>query len=92
MPRISIQRQHALSGKAARKALDQLAAKFSEDFSLSTRWVENVLHFERLGVKGAITLADKAVDVQADLSFLMTPIKGRIEAEIDRYMSEIFKA
>ncbi len=90
MPSIKISRPHALATRDAKLALNQLAEKFSSQFGLHTRWQGNTLHFERAGVNGTIELASKQVNIDAQLSFLMTPIKGRIESEIHRYLDDHF--
>jgi len=90
MPSIKISRSHGLPARDAKQAVDELAETFTNKFGLHTRWQGNTLHFERAGVNGTIELASKQVSIDAQLSFLMTPIKGRIESEIHRYLDEKF--
>lgn len=88
MPSIRIHHSHSLPLDQARKAVERIAAHIAEQFSVATRWERNVLHFQRTGVNGTISLDGKDVAVAADLSFLLSPIKGRVESEIRRYLDE----
>ena len=46
--------------------------------------------FERSGVNGRIVVDADRVLVEADISFLLLPIRGAIESEIRRYLEEEF--
>jgi len=44
--------------------------------------------FERPGVEGEIRIGDQVVHVVAQLGFMLSMMKGPIEAEIHRYLDE----
>jgi putative polyhydroxyalkanoate system protein len=90
MPRIHIARQHSLSQSKAKSAVSKLAANISQKFAIQTQWQGETLQFERSGVSGEIALQPGRIDIQADLSFLLTPLKSRIEAEIENSLNEHF--
>jgi putative polyhydroxyalkanoate system protein len=88
MPNIRIDHIHSKSASDAKQAVNRIADKIAEQFSVVTRWDQDVLHFTRSGVNGTIALDGCNVRVDADLSFLLTPLKGRVESEIRRYLDE----
>jgi len=88
MSRIDITHAHALSGDAARQAIDAMAAKLAEKFSLRNSWTGDVLSFNGAGVEGAIKLVPGAVNVVAELGFPVSMMKGMVESEIERVLKE----
>lgn len=88
MPSIRIQHAHSLSPGNAKQAVSRIAERIAAEFSVHTRWENNVLHFQRTGVDGTIAVDGNQVNVQANLSFLLTPIRGKVESEIRRYLDE----
>lgn len=88
MPSIRIQHSHALTPAKAKQAVSKIAERIAAEFSVQTRWEDNVLHFQRSGVDGTIAVDGNQVNVNANLSFLLTPIRGRVESEIRRYLDE----
>ncbi len=90
MAHIDISHAHALSADAARRAVEDIAGKLAERFDIRHHWQGQSLLFERPGVNGRITVAAKNVQVQAELGFLLSALKGSIETEIRRYLDEKF--
>ena len=86
MPSIQISRTHSKTMKEARVAIEHVAEKLAEKFSVDYGWEGNTLHFERLGVNGNIALGRGRVDVAVQLGFLLSALRGPIEAEIHRYI------
>lgn len=86
MAAIRIARQHDVAIKDARRRVSRIAKGIAERFDVDTEWDENVLFFSRSGVNGRIVLDDGHVSVEADISFLLLPIKGAIESEIRRHL------
>lgn len=90
MPSIDIRRRHDKSIKEARAAVERVAAKINEKFSVECGWNGNTLEFERSGVHGSISLGKGEVRVVANLGFLLSALKGTIEAEIHKVMDREF--
>lgn len=90
MARIDITHAHGLSTAAAKRAVEDIADKLAERFDIQHHWQGQALLFDRPGVNGRITLAAKQVQVQAELGFLLSALKGSIEQEIRRYLDEKF--
>lgn len=88
MSSIDIRQDHALSAGQARAAIEEAARKLDERFGLRSNWNGDRLDFSGSGVDGAIELLPGQVRVTATLSFLLSAMKGMVEAEIRRVLSE----
>lgn len=86
MPSIEICRTHTKTMKEAKLAIDHVAERLAEKFSVECTWEGNTLHFQRMGVNGNIALGRGKVDVLVKLGFLLSALRGPIEAEIHRYI------
>ncbi|GHH54413.1 MULTISPECIES: polyhydroxyalkanoic acid system family protein [Gammaproteobacteria] len=88
MSSIDIRQDHALSAEQARTAIDEAARKLDERFGLRSSWNGDRLDFSGSGVDGAIELLPGQVRVTATLGFLLSAMKGMVEAEIRRVLAE----
>jgi len=91
MSGIDIHHAHSLPMDQARAAVEQVARSLSERFDVECSWQDDVLHFARSGVDGRIALQPNALHVTASLGFLLSAMKGPIEAEIRRVLAERFQ-
>ena len=90
MSNIDIHAHHTLSHADAQRAADELARDLSQKFGIDYGWDGDIIHFERPGVHGQITVLDDEISIQAYLGFLLIILKGPIEQEIVRYLEEHF--
>jgi putative polyhydroxyalkanoate system protein len=90
MSSIDIRHPHSLPSTKARKAVQEVADKLDTRFGMQSRWEGDVLHFTRSGVDGHIALEPNELHVTAKLGFLLSAMKGSIEQEIRRVLSEKF--
>lgn len=90
MSHIDIHAYHTLSHEDALAAADELSVDLSHKFGIDYGWENEVIHFERQGVNGQITVLDKELRIQARLGFMLMMLKGPIELEIYRYLTEHF--
>lgn len=90
MPAIDIQHAHSMPLAKARKAVEDVAKKLSTRFDMEYGWDGDTLNFSRSGVDGRIALSPKQLHVTAQLGFLLSALKGPIETEIKRVLSERF--
>lgn len=90
MSGIDIRHPHSLPMDQARQAVEQVAQKLSERFEVACDWQDDTLHFSRAGVTGRIALEPRQLHVTATLGFLLSAMKGPIEAEIRRVLAERF--
>lgn len=79
-----------MSRTAAQGAADELANDLAAKFDIDYGWEDDTIHFERSGVQGQITVAEKEIRVQAELGLLLSFLKGRIEQEVVRYLESHF--
>ena len=90
MADISIVQVHHLTPKKAREAAQKVADKLAEDYDLEFEWEGDVLHFERSGVQGSLTLEKKQVEMFIKLGFLMSAFAATIEAKVAENMKKVF--
>jgi len=90
MSRIEIQHPHTKSPVETRQALEEVAGKLSTRFGVDHHWDGDTLAFNGAGVDGRIAMQPDALHVTAELGFLMSAMKGPIESEIRRVLSERF--
>ena len=90
MASIDILHPHSKSPKQARKAVEDVAKKLSERFDMDYGWDGDTLNFSRSGVDGHIKVDAESVHVFAELGFMLSMLKGPIEAEIRRVLGEKF--
>ena len=85
MPKLNIERAHQLGAEEARKRLDALATKLSEKYGLKSTWTTPTsADVKGTGASGKITCAADKVTVFIDLSFALTPLKGKIEEKVTK--------
>ncbi|MET0327842.1 MAG: polyhydroxyalkanoic acid system family protein [Luteimonas sp.] len=90
MSGIDITHAHSLPTDQARSAVESVAKTLSERFDMQYDWQGDTLKFNRSGVDGAIALLPDSLHVTAKLGFLLSAMRGPIEAEIRRVLAEKF--
>lgn len=90
MSTIDIHAHHTLSHEDALNAADELSIDLAEKFGIDYGWDDEVIHFERPGVNGRITVSEDELRIQANLGFMLMMLKGPIEQEIRRYLKDHF--
>ena len=90
MADISIVQEHRLTPKKAREAAQKVADKLAEDYDLEYEWEGDVLHFERSGVQGSLTLDKKQAEIFIKLGFLMSAFAPVIETKVAENMKKVF--
>ncbi len=92
MADINIVQEHKLTPKKARDAAQKVADKIADEYGLECEWQGDVLHFERSGVQGSLTLEKKKVEMVIKLGFLMSAFGPTIEAKVAENMKKVFGA
>jgi putative polyhydroxyalkanoate system protein len=90
MADIEIKRVHNLGMKAARAAADRMADHLGRKFDLKGDWEGNVLHFERPGVTGSLSISDKDLNLRVALGFLLKAMRGSIETAVRHELDKLF--
>jgi putative polyhydroxyalkanoate system protein len=92
MADIHIVQDHDLTPVKARAAAEQVADKLTREFGLACRWDGDVLRFERSGVDGTLTLAERQARLEIKLGFLFASFASSIESNIVEKMRKVFAA
>lgn len=92
MSKIDIRRSHSLPVAEARKQADLMARHLNKEFDLQSRWRNGELHFERSGVQGVMKVSAQEVHISADLGFVLSLIKSKIEARLNSHFDDVFGA
>jgi putative polyhydroxyalkanoate system protein len=90
MSTIAIHAFHELGVEQAQEAADALSRDLAEKFAIDYGWDGDCIVFERPGVDGEISVTDREIRIQARLGLMLTLLRGPIEDEIHRYLSEHF--
>lgn len=91
MSSISIKRRHGLDHKKARSAAEKVARDLKQRFDLDYAWEGDRIAFRRPGLSGSLHVGKSEVRLDAELSFLLTPLKAPIEQAIQRELDALFK-
>jgi putative polyhydroxyalkanoate system protein len=90
MPTISVKRRHKLEHAKAKAAADKIARDLKSRFDLAYEWDRDDVSFERPGLSGNMHVGKNDVRLDVQLSFLLTPLKGPIEREINKELDALF--
>ena len=90
MPTISVRRRHKLDHKKARAAAQKIAEDLNKRFDLVCRWSGDNVTFERPGLSGNMRVGKSEIELEVQLSFLLTPLKGPIERAIRDELDALF--
>lgn len=78
---------------AARKIALQWAEKAEQKFDMDCTYEEgdeqDTLYFTRAGIKGTLCVLPDALDFHAELGFLVSAFKNRIEAELSENLDNL---
>ncbi len=83
MPKLTIEQAHALPLDEVKKRLQALADRLSAKYGIDAKWVsDREASVKRTGVTGKITCSESKVSVFLDLSFVLSPLKDRVENRV----------
>jgi putative polyhydroxyalkanoate system protein len=90
MPKISISRNHSLSSTVIKQRLVDLGEKLQAKYQAKTSWDgDKTMNVKGPGVDGKLTLSEGKVDVNLDLGFLLSPMKGKIEEALTKELDRV---
>ena len=91
MPKMTIEQAHKLSAEDARKCIEGLNRDLSDKYGLTSCWLSDTeAKVERTGATGNIKIEPQRVVVNLDLSFALSPLKGKIESRIRETLAQLF--
>ncbi|PJK10533.1 polyhydroxyalkanoic acid synthase [Lysobacteraceae bacterium NML95-0200] len=88
MSNIHIVHPTTLDLDKARSAVDQVAAKLTQEYGLACQWQGDELRFERPGVTGSIRLMPQQVQLSANLGFPFSAMQDMVEAGVRKALAE----
>ena len=90
MPKISISRNHSLPTTVIKQRLVDLGTKLQDKYQAKTSWDgEKTMNVKGPGVDGKLTLNEGKVDVNLDIGFLLSPMKGKIEEALTKELERV---
>ncbi len=83
MAKLTIEQTHTLPVDEVKKRLQTLADRLSQKYGIAAKWTsDREADIKRTGVSGKITCSDAKVTVFLDLSFVLNPLKEKIETRV----------
>jgi putative polyhydroxyalkanoate system protein len=83
MPKFTIEHKHDLPHATVRERLEALNARLAEKYGIDAKWrTDTEATFKRTGAAGTISCQPNCVAIHVDLSFALTPLRGKIETRI----------
>jgi putative polyhydroxyalkanoate system protein len=89
VPNISIRRRHKLDPKHARAAAQKIAKDLNKRYGLICQWDGDDVTFDGVGVSGNMQVGKSQIKLDVQLSFLLSPLKGPIEREINKQLDTL---
>jgi putative polyhydroxyalkanoate system protein len=90
---IHMQRAHTLGLSGARKLvpewIEQAEARMGMACTYTEGATQDAIAFERPGVSGTVHITDNSFVLEAELGFLFSAFKGKIETEVARRMDKM---
>jgi len=87
MANINVSFPHQRTMEQARDAAQTFAGKLQAKLGVDSQWQGDELMLERTGVNGSMSLTEGLVVVDLTLGMMLTPMKGQIEAEINKQLT-----
>lgn len=89
MPKLNIEQAHALPLDEVKKRLEALAERLGEKYGISASWISPTeANFKRTGLTGKISCTTSKVTVFLDLSFVLSPVKDKVENRVRQQLAE----
>lgn len=92
MAALVFERPHALGLEVARAVADRLAEEMRHDYGVDSHWNGNDLVFSRVGLSGVLRINPDSIRLDAQLGFLFSAYKTRIEASMSSNFARYFGA
>jgi putative polyhydroxyalkanoate system protein len=70
----------------AHDAVQIFCTKLQKKLGVKSAWQGDMLTLERQGIEGTIVLTAGLVEVKLALGMMLTPMKGQIEAEVNKQL------
>ncbi|HZS38387.1 MAG TPA: polyhydroxyalkanoic acid system family protein [Polyangia bacterium] len=89
MPKLTIEQTHGLPLDEVKKRLQALADRLSAKYGIDARWIsDREAAVKRTGVTGKISCSETKVTVVLDLSFVLSPLAGKVESRVKQELAQ----
>ena len=88
MAHIDIRHPHHHGDEEARRIVEGIAEQLRERYGVSGRWQDDAIVLAGPGLQGLVRVLPGQVRVTAELGFLLSALRGRVEDEIRRVLGE----
>lgn len=85
---IKVSREHQLNHEEVKQIAEDMVVSLAQEFGVKYHWESETVKFKGAGAKGHMTLLPGQVDLKMELSFLLIPLKSKIEASIVRRLDK----
>jgi len=93
MPKLTITQAHSLTLEQVRERLQSLADRLAAKYGITAQWTSPTsASLTRIGVKGTISIAPALVTVALDLTFVLAPMKDRVQNRVQRELRDALAA
>ena len=83
MPKIHVEQPHSMEISEVHKKMDSTLKGLAEKYDIDINWKnDREVSLKRRGLKGSAEIQDNRVTVDLDLSFVLAPMKGKIESRL----------
>jgi putative polyhydroxyalkanoate system protein len=92
MAQLSFERAHSLGARTAREVAQRLADEMQTEYGVKFHWEGDELHFSRIGLSGVLSVDPDRIRLVAQLGFLFSAYKPRIEDAMSSNFERYFGA
>jgi putative polyhydroxyalkanoate system protein len=90
MSTIHAEHKHTLSKEEAHKRAEEYIQHIGDKIHADIKWAGDTATFKGTGFSGSAKLSDGLIVLDIDLSFVLRPLKGKIEERMVRAFSKRF--
>jgi putative polyhydroxyalkanoate system protein len=89
MPRIKIEHPHSMDLQVVREKMEKSLNSLAAKHDITVTWKDDKhVDLKRSGLKGTAEIREKSVCVDLDLSFVLSPLKGKIEQRLREKLTQ----
>lgn len=89
MPKIRVEHPHSMDVAEVRRRMDQALEDLKNRHDLKVTWEgDRRAKLKRTGVEGFAEIKDNSVIVDLDLSFVLSPLKSKIESRLKEKLAQ----
>jgi putative polyhydroxyalkanoate system protein len=90
MATINVSHNHTLGQDEAKRRIETLLSELGHKVKADINWSGPNASFKGTGFSGTAQVLDDKIHFELDLNMLLRPMKGKIEARVEKILSERF--